>query len=145
VRFVLFDGEEEPPGSTDFLADALRGSKAYAAAHARELGSLILLDYVANAGLRLPREQTSSRALWARLRAAAARVGVQAVFPATTQTGILDDHTPFLERGIPAIDLIDFSYRYKDTLRDTVDKLSSRSLDAVGESVLELVRELRAG
>ena len=145
VRFVLFDGEEEPPGSTDFLADALRGSKAYAAAHAREVGSLILLDYVANEGLRLPREQTSSRALWERMRAAAARVGVQAVFPATTQTGILDDHTPFLERGIPAIDLIDFSYRYKDTLRDTVDKLCPRSLDAVGESVLELVRELRAG
>jgi hypothetical protein len=70
---------------------------------------------------------------------------VQAVFPATTQTGILDDHTPFLERRIPAIDLIDFSYRYKDTLRDTVDKLCPRSLDAVGESVLELVRELRAG
>jgi glutaminyl-peptide cyclotransferase len=147
VRFVLFDGEEEPPGSTDFLADALRGSKAYAAAHARdarEVGALILLDYVANTGLRLPREQTSTQALWARMRAAAARVGVQAVFPPTTQTGIIDDHTPFLERRIPAIDLIDFSYRYKDTLRDTVDKLSARSLDAVGESVLELVRELRA-
>src|SRR5215210_650249 len=141
VRFVLFDGEEEPPGSTDFFADALRGSKAYVAAHAREVGAMILLDYVANAGLRLPREQTSNRELWGRMRAAAARVGVQAVFPARTQTAILDDHTPFLERSIPAIDLIDFSYRYKDTLRDTVDKLSVRSLDAVGESVLELVRE----
>jgi glutaminyl-peptide cyclotransferase len=144
VRFVLFDGEEEPPGSTDFLADALRGSKAYAAAHAPEVGALILLDYVANEGLRLPREQTSTRTLWERMRAAAARVGVQAVFPPRTQNGIFDDHTPFLERRIPAIDLIDFSYRYKDTLRDTVDKLSVRSLDAVGEAVLELVRELRA-
>jgi glutaminyl-peptide cyclotransferase len=144
VRFVLFDGEEEPPGSTDFERDALRGSKAYAAAHAREIRSMILLDYVANAGLRLPREGTSNRALWARMRAAARRVGVQAVFPAPVQTGILDDHTPFLDRRVPAIDLIDFSYRYKDTVRDTVDKLSRRSLDAVGESVLELVRVLRA-
>jgi hypothetical protein len=143
VRFVLFDGEEEPPGSTDFLADALRGSRAYAAAHAREVRALILLDYVANKGLRLPRERTSDRELWGRLRAAARRVGVEAVFPPRTQIGILDDHTPFLERRIPAIDLIDFSYRHKDTLRDTVDKLSPRSLDAVGESVLELVRELR--
>jgi glutaminyl-peptide cyclotransferase len=143
VRFVLFDGEEEPPGSTDFLADALRGSKAYAAAHGREVGAMILLDYVANRGLRLPREQSSTQALWDRMRAAAGRVGVQAVFPPTTQTGIFDDHTPFLDRRIPAIDLIDFSYRYKDTLRDTVDKLSPRSLDAVGEAVLELVRELQ--
>jgi glutaminyl-peptide cyclotransferase len=145
VRFVLFDGEEEPPGSTDFLADALRGSKAYAARHGREVGAMVLLDYVANKGLRLPREQTSTPELWERMRAAAARVGVADVFPARVQGGIIDDHTPFLERRIPAIDLIDFSYRYKDTLRDTVDKLSPRSLDAVGEAVLELVRELRAG
>jgi glutaminyl-peptide cyclotransferase len=144
IRFVLFDGEEEPPNSTDFLKDALRGSKAYVRAHRGEIGSMVLLDYIANKGLRLPREASSSRALWARMRAAAARVGVGAVFPARIQSTILDDHTPFLGARVPAIDLIDFSYRYADTVRDTVDKLSERSLDAVGESTLELVRELRA-
>jgi hypothetical protein len=78
------------------------------------------------------------------MRAAAASAGVGAVFPPTVQTTILDDHTPFLRAGIPAIDLIDFSYRYADTVRDTVDKLSERSLDAVGESTVALMRELRA-
>jgi hypothetical protein len=144
VRFVLFDGEEEPLGSTDFLKDALRGSKAYARAHGGDVSAMVLLDYVANKGLRLPREGSSTPELWERLRAAAARVGVAAVFPASGQVSILDDHTPFLERGIPAIDLIDFSYRYRDTVRDTTDKLSPRSLDAVGEATLELLRELRA-
>jgi glutaminyl-peptide cyclotransferase len=144
VRFVLFDGEEEPPGSTDFLRDALRGSKAYASAHRREVRTMVLLDYVANRGLRLPREGSSNPVLWGQLRAAAERVGVQAVFPLSTESTILDDHTPFLRAGVRAIDLIDFSYRYRDTVRDTVDKLSLRSLDAVGESTLELVRELRA-
>ncbi|MEA2249572.1 MAG: glutaminyl-peptide cyclotransferase [Solirubrobacteraceae bacterium] len=144
MRFVLFDGEEEPPGSKDFLKDALRGSKAYVAAHKGEIGSLVLLDYVANKGLRIPREGSSDRALWAQLRAAARRAGVLAVFPAGRQTGIYDDHTPFLQAGIPAIDLIDFSYRYRDTVDDTPDKLSPRSLDAVGETVLELVRTMRA-
>jgi hypothetical protein len=143
VRFVLFDGEEEPPGSTDFLKDALRGSKAYVAAHRREVGSMILLDYVANKGLRLPREGSSDPALWDELRSAARRAGVLAVFPPTVQPGIIDDHTPFLRAGIPAVDLIDFSYRYRDTVRDTPDKLSPRSLDAVGETVVELVRVLR--
>ena len=105
---------------------------------------MVLLDYIANKGLRLPRESTSNPGLWRSMRAAAARAGVGAVFPATTQTGILDDHTPFLNAGIPAIDLIDFSYRYADTTRDTVDKLSQRSLDAVGEATLELLRGRRA-
>lgn len=144
IRFVLFDGEEEPPGSTDFERDALRGSKAYVRAHRRQIREMVLLDYVANKGLRLPREATSSGGLWRRMRAAAARVGVGAVFPPRTQTGIIDDHTPFLNAGIPAIDLIDFSYRYKDTTSDTPDKLSELSLDAVGESTLALMRELRA-
>jgi hypothetical protein len=143
VRFVLFDGEEEPRGSTDFERDALRGSKAYARAHAGEIESMVLLDYVANKGLRLPRERSSDPALWARMRAAAERVGVGAVFPPRADVLLLDDHTPFLRRGIPAIDLIDFSYRYRDTVRDTVDKTSPRSLDAVGEAVLELLLELR--
>jgi glutaminyl-peptide cyclotransferase len=144
IRFVLFDGEEEPPNSTDFKRDALRGSKAYVRAHRREIREMVLLDYIANQGLRLPRERASTPTLWRQMRAAAARVGVGAVFPATTQTGILDDHTPFLDAGIPAVDLIDFSYRYADTTRDTVDKLSQRSLDAVGEATFELLRELRA-
>ena len=67
-------------------------------------------------------------------------MGAARVFPQRTQGLIYDDHTPFLGAHIPAVDLIDFAYRYKDTVRDTVDKVSPRSLDAVGESVYELVR-----
>jgi hypothetical protein len=145
VRFVLFDGEEEGPGcsSARFATCALRGSRAYVAAHRREVGEMILLDYIANKGVRLPHERSSNRALWARVRAAAKEVGVGAVFPATDQVAIYDDHTPFLRAGIPAVDLIDFSYRYADGLQDTIDKLSTASLDAVGETVFALVSELR--
>src|SRR4051812_26112623 len=146
VRFVLFDGEEEGPGCPNarFAQCALRGSRAYVAAHRREVGQMVLLDYIANKGLRLPREGSSDTALWARVRAAARGVGVDAVFPPTTQTTIYDDTTPFLRAGIPAVDLIDFSYRYADGLHDTIDKLSLDSLDAVGETVYALVSELRA-
>ena len=147
VRFVLFDGEEEGPGcpNSRFAQCALRGSRAYVAAHRREVGQMVLLDYIANKGLRLPREGASDPKLWARVRAAARKVGVAAVFPPTTQTAIYDDTTPFLRAGIPAVDLIDFSYRYADGLQDTIDKLSLASLDAVGETVYTLVSELRAG
>jgi glutaminyl-peptide cyclotransferase len=145
VRFVLFDGEEEGPGCSNarFAQCALRGSRAYVAAHRRQVGQMVLLDYIANKGVRLPREGSSNAALWARVRAAARGVGVGAVFPPTDQVTIYDDHTPFLAAGIPAVDLIDFSYRYADGLNDTLDKLSLASLDAVGETVFALVSELR--
>jgi hypothetical protein len=146
VRFVLFDGEEEGPGcpNAHFVTCALRGSRAYVAAHRREVGQMVLLDYIANTGVRLPREGSSNTALWARVRAAARTAGVSSVFPPTDQLTIYDDHTPFLRAGIPAVDLIDFSYRYADGLEDTLDKLSVASLDAVGETVFALVSELRA-
>ncbi len=147
VRFVLFDGEEEGPGcpNSRFVRCALRGSRSYVAAHGHEVGQMVLLDYIANQGVRLPREGSSDTELWARVRAAAQRVGVGAVFPPRDQVTIYDDHTPFLRAGIPAVDLIDFSYRYADGLKDTIDKLSVASLDAVGETVYALVSELRAG
>jgi Iap family predicted aminopeptidase len=142
LRFVLFDGEEEPAHCTPFISCGLRGSKAYVAAHPGESGDMVLLDYIANKGLRIPREGNSDPALWARLRAAAARVGAGALFPDASGPPIIDDHVPFLQAGVPSIDLIDFSYRYRDSNADTVDKLSPTSLDAVGESVAQLVVSL---
>jgi glutaminyl-peptide cyclotransferase len=140
LRFVLFDGEEEPAGCDEFERCGLRGSRAYVRSHAGErTEAMILLDYVASRRLRLPREGSSTPSLWARVRAAARRVGVIRAFPPTTDASLLDDHTPFLSQGIPAIDLIDWQYPHKDTLEDTVDKTSARSLDAVGETVAELL------
>ena len=139
VRFVLFDGEELPAGKTNFLRDALRGSKAYVNRHRGQVESMILLDYVAGRALRLPREDTSTPELWHRLRTAAARVGVSPVFPDAVQGGIWDDHTPFLDAGIPAIDLIDFSYPQEGTMLDDVAHVSARSLDAAGEAVASLL------
>ncbi|MGH2955811.1 MAG: M28 family metallopeptidase [Solirubrobacterales bacterium] len=144
VRFALFDGEEEPPGCPDarFERCALRGSKAYAAAHSGEIGELILLDYVANRGLRLTREGNSDPALWAELRESAETVGAEEFFPEGQQAAIIDDHVPFIRAGVPAIDLIDFSYPFADTARDTPDKLDPEALDAVGETVAELIIRL---
>ena len=144
IRFVLFDGEEEPAGCPDaqFAQCALRGSKAYAAAHPGEIGELVLLDYVANQGLRLPMEGNSDPGIWSRLRDAAGRAGVSEYFPEGAGAPVIDDHFPFLEQGVPAIDLIDFTYAYADTAQDTPDKLDPEALDAVGEAVAELILDL---
>jgi glutaminyl-peptide cyclotransferase len=146
IRFVLFDGEEEPPGcaAQDFQFCALRGSRAYAAAHRGEVGEMILLDYIANEGARFPREGNSSPELWAQLRAAAAEVGAESIFPDATGAAVLDDHLPFLEQGVPSVDLIDFSYPFADTREDTPDKLDPAVFDEVGETVAQLAIDLSA-
>lgn len=138
VRFVLLDGEELPPDGEEarFEADGLRGSKAYAAAHDGQLGAVVVADYVAGRGLRLPREPGSDEGLWARVRAAAQAAGVGRVFAGTGGVGIVDDHLPFLERSVPAVDLIDWDYPYKQTAQDTLDRLSARAIDATGETVV---------
>jgi hypothetical protein len=144
VVFILFDGEESPAGVPDseFLQKGLRGSKVAARAY-RRAEAMILLDYVGNRGMRLPREGFSTRWLWDRLRAAAGRAGQARFFPDRTETSIYDDHYPFLQRGIPSIDLIDWSYGgCAHRACDNLSKISRASLDATGESVLELLRTL---
>ncbi len=143
LRFVLFDGEE----ATDdmrFYETGLRGSKAYAARHADELRALVLLDFVAEKGeMRIPYEAGSDARLWQRLRAAARRVGSGATFPNAAVGEVQDDHTPFAQRGIPAIDLIDFTFPCWHKACDDLSAVSERSLDLSGEAVLELLRSWR--
>ena len=140
---IAFDGEESPAGTPDedFEVRGLRGSRV-AAPRYRGARAMILLDFVGERGLRIPREQLSDSGLWRRLRAAAKRAGVAEVFPARTQSAIADDHLPFLRAAIPAIDLIDFDYDCFHKLCDDLSQISPRSLDAVGETVLELLPTL---
>ena len=103
---------------------------------------MVLLDYVGNKGLSLPREDNSNRQLWALLRGSAQSVGAISYFPDTTGPVYLDDHSPFIKAGVPAIDLIDPNYPGHD-VSDRLDRLSRRSIDAVGETITELALRLR--
>jgi Zn-dependent M28 family amino/carboxypeptidase len=143
VQFVLFDGEESPRGTPDsqFFAKGLRGSKVAATAFNRA-EAMILLDFVGDKDLSLPREGTSDPKLWTRLRSAARRAGVGSYFPATSGIGIEDDHTPFEQRGIPSIDLIDWDFPCYHKTCDNLSAVSEKSLDASGEAVAGLLATL---
>ena len=56
---------------------------------------------------------------------------------------ILDDHTPFVQIGIPAVDIIDFDYPYWHTTADTVDKVSKDSLEAVGNTLFNWIKSIQ--
>jgi glutaminyl-peptide cyclotransferase len=140
IRFVLFDGEESPDDSQDFYTAGLRGSKPYARRHAKRLRAVILLDFVAEKGsMRIPREAGSHPGLWRRLRAAARDVGALSAFPDEEVGEVLDDHTPFARRGVPAIDLIDFTFPCWHMTCDDMNAVSARSLDLAGETVVRML------
>ena len=143
LRFVLFDGEESPNDKASFYLTGLRGSKAYAGRHAGELRAVVLLDFIADKRLRIPREEGSDPALWSRLRRAARRVGAGSTFPSGTRPEVIDDHTPFARAGIPAVDLIDFDFPCWHKRCDDMSAVSQASLDRSGETVLELLRTWR--
>jgi glutaminyl-peptide cyclotransferase len=160
IHLALFDAEEAR-GDRPFEEDGTRGSRQYVAYARRaqssghpiqgspplnEIDSMILFDLVGDCDLQIPREAGSDQQLYRLISIAAERIdGDPAPFVGTT-TPILDDHIPFLEAGIPAVDLIDFTYgpggtpgAYWHTPEDTVDKVCPESLDAVGEAALEIL------
>jgi glutaminyl-peptide cyclotransferase len=144
LLFVFFDGEESPRGAADeeFEEKGLRGSKVVARRLADKVDRMVLLDFVGDKELSIPREDFSRRGLWARLRAAAERAGAANTFPAGTASAVLDDHIPFLERGVSAIDLIDFDFPCWHRACDDLSAVSERSIDAVGETMMELLPTL---
>jgi glutaminyl-peptide cyclotransferase len=143
IKFILFDGEESPRGTPNrlFAQRGLRGAKA-AAPRYRDARAMVLLDFVGDRRLSIPREGSSDPGMWRRLRAAARAVGVGRQFPPETQGTILDDHIPFLREGVPAIDLIDFDFPCWHLRCDDLSNVSERSLDATGEAVYRFLASL---
>jgi hypothetical protein len=94
----------------------------------------VIVDMVGDAAVRIPREATSDVALLDELWSIAEELGAEAFVP-ELGAPIMDDHRPFLERGIPAVDIIGLPYAHWHTTADTLDKLSAESLEQVGRVV----------
>ncbi|MGA9898595.1 MAG: M28 family peptidase [Terriglobales bacterium] len=107
--------------------------------------AFLLEDMIGDADLNVEREQNSTPWLEDMIYRAAKGLGYQSHFFGRT-IPMEDDHKPFLVRGIPSADLIDFDYGYGNvfwhTPEDTVDKLSAKSLQIVGSVTLETVKLL---
>ena len=143
IVWIAFDGEESPgpDDSGDFERRGIRGSKVAARRYAKA-EAMILLDFVADRRLSTPREGNSDIELWGKLRAAARRVGTARHFPDDTRDPISDDHIPFLRRGVPSIDLIDFDFPCWHETCDDLSAVSRQSLDVSGETVRALLASL---
>lgn len=156
IAIALFDAEEAR-GNRPFEEDGTRGSRDYVATAEAggepragipaldEIRAMVLFDMVGDCDLQIPRELASDPGLYGAFADAAGG----APFEGTAGT-ILDDHVPFLEAGIPAVDFIDFTFGgsqppgpYWHTSEDALDKVCPASLEAVGEAALEVLPEIR--
>jgi glutaminyl-peptide cyclotransferase len=159
VQLVAFDAEESR-GNRDFDRDGTRGSRQFVAyarnggqqgsAPLNQIRAMVLFDMVGDCDLQLPYESNSDKNLYAGFAVAAAELnGDPGPFRFNT-FAVGDDHIPFLDAGIPAVDFIDFTFgpgappgRYWHTPADTIDKVCPASLEVVGETALKAIPEIR--
>ena len=97
--------------------------------------SMILVDMVGDIDQQIYFDGNSDRALSQRIWTIAAQLGYGDYFIPQVRYTMMDDHVPFLGRGIPSIDVIDFDYQYWHTVADTADKVSPDSLERVGDTL----------
>ena len=153
VWLVWDDAEEamKPDTEMPFEKDALYGithlaEKWQTDGTIKKIKVFILADMIGDADLDIDRDENSTPWLEDVIYEAATRVGYQSHFFGRINPGVIDDHMPFVKRGVPSADLIDFTYGYNNVFwhstADTVDKLSPKSLEIVGTVVLETIRIL---
>jgi len=112
----------------------------------KRVKAVILADMIGQYNLSIQRQSDSPKWLNDLVWKTAARLGYKDIF-VSQETQTSDDHDPFLERGVPALDIIDLndyiSAGYWHTTQDTLDKVSPRSVAIVGHVILESVDELQ--
>jgi glutaminyl-peptide cyclotransferase len=148
VWLVWTDGEEAVKTWSD--ADSLYGTRHLAEkwehdGTLKKIKALMVMDMIGDADLNIDRDTNSTPWLLDMIHAAAEREGYQSHFYAR-QGPIEDDHLPFVKRGVPSADVIDLDYGYNNvfhhTAQDTMDKLSPKSLEIAGDTILETVHML---
>lgn len=97
--------------------------------------AVIVLDMVGDAEQQFYLEANSDPTLLQQLWQIAATLGYSQTFIAEPRWSVYDDHIPFIQQGIPAVDVIDLDYPYWHTTQDTPDKVSPESLERVGRVV----------
>ena len=152
ILFAFFDGEE---GIAHYIpGDGLHGSRRMAlqlveSGTRKKVDAMILLDMVGDRDQHFIIPANSSRELVKAVLDAAHATGHRDRFSLSHNLIITDDHTPFIEIGIPAIDLIDFQFGsqpglndYWHTDADNLENISAESLETMGEITLKLVETL---
>jgi Zn-dependent M28 family amino/carboxypeptidase len=146
VWLLFDDGEEAIKSWTD--SDSTYGTKHLAAKWGRDgtlakIKAFILTDMIGDKDLDIQRESRDAAWLVDLAREAAKKFGDEKYF-FKQEMEVGDDHLPFVQRGVPSIDLVDLNYgpnnSYHHTDKDTMDKIGAHSLTIDGDVILETIR-----
>ncbi len=146
---AFFDGEEA-------LAHWSQDDQTYGSRHQaqqwqqdgslKQITALVNIDMVGSRNLRVAYDMDSNDQLRGLVWRVARRCGYARRFPVRPGRHMADDHIPFIQAGVPAVDIIDAEYgpgnAFWHTLEDSPDKLSAHSLGMIAHVVLEVLREL---
>lgn len=134
IKLVFFDLEDQGniPGW-----DWILGSRYFVESLDTYPDAAVIVDMIGDEDLNIYQERNSNSEITKQIWDSATDLNYTQYFVPEFKFSMLDDHTPFLEKGIPAADLIDFDYPYWHTTGDTLDKVSSKSLGIVGRTLLE--------
>ena len=145
IELIFFDGEEAVVEWTG--EDHTYGSRHYVAAAQRDgslrsVAALVLFDMVGDRRLNLRRETYSTRWLTDLIWDTARRLKQPAFVE--EEFAVEDDHRPFLDAGVPAVNLVDLDYDAWHTAADTLDQVSAASLQAVADVFLAALPRIEA-
>lgn len=150
IWLVFFDGEEAIQQEMS-QTDGTYGSrhlvqKLSADGDLSRIQAMILVDMIADKNLDIRRDANSTPWLSDLMFKTADRLGYSRYFLKNQLTAIGDDHNPFVNAGVSALDIIDLDYgpegSYWHSAQDTLDKCSAQSLEVVGRVVMAMLAEL---
>lgn len=136
IWLVFFDAEDQ--GGIDGWQWSI-GAEYFATNITSLPDSVVIVDMVGDKDLEIFKEKNSDPGLTEEIWAAAKNLGYGNIFLNLPKYAMIDDHMPFINRGVPSALLIDFDYPYWHTNEDTLDKVSSNSLKIVGEVLLSWI------
>ena len=141
IWLVFFDAEDN--GNIESW-DWILGSREFVKNNSFQPRAVVIVDMIGDADLNIYKEYNSNPELTDEIWNTAKGLGYEDIFIPDYKHSMIDDHTPFVEAGMPAIDIIDFDYPYWHTIQDSVDKVSAESLEIVGKTLWTWVTQQSA-
>jgi Zn-dependent M28 family amino/carboxypeptidase len=138
IWLVFFDAEDNGNLAGN---EWIIGSQAFVGNLSEKPDQAIIIDMIGDIDLNIYKEKNSNYEITESIWGVADRLGYEE-FILEPKYRILDDHIPFLEAGIPAVDIIDFDYPFWHTTQDTLDKISAQSLQVVGYTLCVWLMEI---